>query len=57
MNDIEDEKNMFNQISFADKLIVQDLLETENKSNGGGTSQVGSYAKFIFNLNLILGNL
>ena len=54
MNDIKDEKNMFSQISFADKLIVQDLLETESKSNGEGTSQVGSYAKFISHLELIL---
>ena len=39
---------MFIQISFGDKLIVDDMLEEENKCNGEGTSRVGSYAKFIF---------
>ena len=54
MNDIKDEKNMFNQISFADKLIVEDMLENEDKSKGEGTSEIGSYAKFISQLKLIL---
>ena len=57
MNDIKDEENMFNQISFADKLIVEDMLETENESNGKETSQVGSYAKLISHLKLILRNV
>ena len=48
VNDIQDEQSMFIQISFGDKLIVDDMLEEENKCNGKGTSGVGSYAKLIF---------
>ena len=41
----------FNQITFADKLIVDEMLDIQEKSNGKGTSQTGSYAKFISHLN------
>ena len=47
---------MFNQISFADKLLVEELLEKENESNGERTSHIGWYRKFISHLTLILEN-
>ena len=47
----------FNQISLADQLIVDDMLEMQEKSNGEGTPQTGSYAKFISHLKSVLGNV
>ena len=57
MNHLGGNEVFFNQITLGDQLIVDDMLEMQEKSNGEGTSQTGSYAKFISHLKSVLGNV
>ena len=47
-NHLQGQGVMFNQISFDDKLKVDEILGIRKKSNTKEISQVGSYTKFIF---------
>ena len=57
MNDPGGNEVFFNKITFADQLIVDEMLEIQKKSDREGTSQTGSYAKFISHLKSVLGNV